>query len=77
MTRVLWSTVGTYRLLMKTIDPRKPKYNISNVLLFNLQIQITCFQSINEGSTQSRKEIKLEIINNNDPLLSNNFEVSI
>ncbi|CAH1646092.1 unnamed protein product [Spodoptera littoralis] len=37
-------------------------------------IQITCFQSVNDGSNQSRKEIKLEVINNNDPLLSNNFE---
>ncbi|KAJ8725635.1 hypothetical protein PYW08_003818 [Mythimna loreyi] len=37
-------------------------------------VQITCFQSINDGSSQSRKEIEMEIINNNDSLLSNNFE---
>ncbi|CAH2073994.1 unnamed protein product, partial [Iphiclides podalirius] len=38
-------------------------------------VQITCFQSINEGSTQSRREIELEITNNNDSLTLNNFEI--
>lgn len=41
-----------------------------------LQVQITCFQSFNEGSSQSRREIEMEIVNNNDSLLMNNFEVS-
>ncbi|KAG6457395.1 hypothetical protein O3G_MSEX010304 [Manduca sexta] len=39
-------------------------------------VQITCFQSVNEGSNQSRREIEMEILNNNDSLLINNFEVS-
>lgn len=39
-------------------------------------VQITCFQSINEGSSQSRREIEIEITNKNDSLLLNNFEVS-
>ncbi|CAG4981126.1 unnamed protein product [Parnassius mnemosyne] len=38
-------------------------------------VQITCFQSINEGSSQSRREIELEITNNNDSLTVNNFEI--
>ncbi|KPI91461.1 PREDICTED: lys-63-specific deubiquitinase BRCC36-like [Papilio xuthus] len=38
-------------------------------------IQITCFQSVNEGSNQSRREIELEITNNNDSLTINNFEI--
>ncbi|CAB3242140.1 unnamed protein product [Arctia plantaginis] len=37
-------------------------------------IQITCFQSINDGSSQGRREIEMEIINNNDSLLLNNLE---
>ncbi|KAM3963578.1 lys-63-specific deubiquitinase BRCC36 isoform 2-T2 [Aphomia sociella] len=37
-------------------------------------VQITCFQSHNEGASQTRKEIEMEIINNNDSLLINNFE---
>ncbi|XP_030031359.1 lys-63-specific deubiquitinase BRCC36 [Manduca sexta] len=37
-------------------------------------VQITCFQSVNEGSNQSRREIEMEILNNNDSLLINNFE---
>ncbi|XP_050345527.1 lys-63-specific deubiquitinase BRCC36-like [Nymphalis io] len=38
-------------------------------------VQITCFQSINEGSTQNRREIELNITNNNDSLTLNNFEI--
>ncbi|XP_068629339.1 lys-63-specific deubiquitinase BRCC36-like [Battus philenor] len=38
-------------------------------------VQITCFQSINDGSSQSRREIELEITNNNDSLTINNFEI--
>ncbi|KAL0893877.1 hypothetical protein ABMA27_013981 [Loxostege sticticalis] len=38
-------------------------------------IQITCFQSVSEGSTQSRKEIEIEIISNNDSLMANNFQI--
>ncbi|XP_034840257.1 lys-63-specific deubiquitinase BRCC36-like [Maniola hyperantus] len=38
-------------------------------------IQITCFQSINEGPTQSRREIELEITNNNDSLTTTNFQI--
>ncbi|KOB73675.1 Lys-63-specific deubiquitinase BRCC36 [Operophtera brumata] len=37
-------------------------------------VQVTCFQSVNEGSSQSRREIEMEIINNSDSLVSNNFE---
>lgn len=45
-------------------------------IFFYFQIQITCFQSVSEGSTQSRKEIEIEIISNNDSLMANNFQVS-
>lgn len=38
-------------------------------------VQITCFQSISDGSNQSRREIELEITNNNDSLTINNFEI--
>lgn len=38
-------------------------------------VQITCFQSVNEGSSQSRREIELEITNSNDSLTLNNFEI--
>ncbi|XP_041977189.1 lys-63-specific deubiquitinase BRCC36-like [Aricia agestis] len=38
-------------------------------------IQITCFQSFNEGSTQSRREIELELTSNNKSLTLNNFEI--
>ncbi|KAL4705143.1 hypothetical protein ACJJTC_018714 [Scirpophaga incertulas] len=38
-------------------------------------VQITCFQSTNEGSTQNRREIQLEIVNNTDSLLEKNFEI--
>ncbi|CAG9585486.1 unnamed protein product [Danaus chrysippus] len=38
-------------------------------------IQITCFQSVNEGTNQSRREIELEITNSNDSLTLNNFEI--
>ncbi|KAJ0180509.1 hypothetical protein K1T71_003913 [Dendrolimus kikuchii] len=38
-------------------------------------VQITCFQSVNEGSSQSRREIQMEITNNNDSLLFSNFEI--
>ncbi|VVD03063.1 unnamed protein product [Leptidea sinapis] len=38
-------------------------------------VQITCFQSINDGSSQSRREIELEITNNNNSLLRKNFEL--
>lgn len=37
-------------------------------------VQITCFQSINEGASQSRIEIEMEIVTNTDSLLTNNFE---
>ncbi|CAD0196776.1 unnamed protein product [Chrysodeixis includens] len=37
-------------------------------------IQITCFQSVNDGSSQSRREIEMEVINNNNSLLLNNLE---
>ncbi|XP_026746765.1 lys-63-specific deubiquitinase BRCC36-like [Trichoplusia ni] len=37
-------------------------------------IQITCFQSVNDGSSQSRREIEMEIINDNNSLLLNNLE---
>ncbi|XP_072943753.1 lys-63-specific deubiquitinase BRCC36-like [Epargyreus clarus] len=39
------------------------------------QIQITCFQSINEGSNQSRREIELEITNTTDSLILHNFQI--
>ncbi|XP_073944018.1 lys-63-specific deubiquitinase BRCC36-like [Choristoneura fumiferana] len=38
-------------------------------------IQITCFQSVTDGSTQSRREIEMEVVNNNDSLMMNNFEI--
>ncbi|XP_075969566.1 lys-63-specific deubiquitinase BRCC36-like [Anticarsia gemmatalis] len=37
-------------------------------------IQITCFQSINDGSSQSRREIEMEIVKHNKSLLANNLE---
>ncbi|CAG9096567.1 hypothetical protein JYU34_007356 [Plutella xylostella] len=37
--------------------------------------QITCFQSINEGSSQSRREIEMEIVNQNDSLSATNFSM--
>lgn len=47
------------------------------LILSTFQVQITCFQSSNEGSSQTRKEIQMEIINNNDSLMANNFEVTL
>ncbi|CAF4772553.1 lys-63-specific deubiquitinase BRCC36-like [Pieris napi] len=38
-------------------------------------VQITCFQSVSEGSSQGRREIELEITNCNDSLTKNNFEI--
>ncbi|CAH0748200.1 unnamed protein product [Diatraea saccharalis] len=38
-------------------------------------IQITCFQSVNEGSNLSRREVTMELVNNNDSLLENNFQM--
>lgn len=41
------------------------------------QIQITCFQSFGDGSNPSRREIEMEVINNNNSLLLNNLEVRV
>lgn len=69
--KILW--IFSYRQ-MKKLTPIITS-EIFN-FLFQFKVQVTCFQSVNDGSSQSRREIEMEIINNNDSLVSNNFEVS-
>ncbi|KAI8435018.1 hypothetical protein MSG28_003450 [Choristoneura fumiferana] len=46
-----------------------------HITVWPSHIQITCFQSVTDGSTQSRREIEMEVVNNNDSLMMNNFEI--
>lgn len=64
----IWVSKNTYTYLLLSEAEIE-------LILSTFQVQITCFQSINEGSSQTRKEIEMEIINNNDSLMANNFEV--